>query len=49
MAILRKTEKTMMKAMCEVKMIEIRRSQELISLLGLKNTLDGLAKANGVR
>ena len=49
MAILRRTEKAMMRAMCGVKLIEKRRSQELMSLLGLKNTLDGLARASGVR
>ena len=48
MAILR-TEKALMRAMCRVKMIEKRRSQELISLLGLKDTLNGLARASGVR
>ena len=47
MAILR-TEKAIMRAMCGVKMIE-KRSQELMSLLGLKDTLDGLARASGVR
>ena len=30
-------------------MIEKRRSQELMSLLGLMNTLYGLARASGVR
>ena len=48
-ATLRKTKNTMKRAMCGVKMIEKRRSQELMSLLGLKNTLDGLARASGVR
>ena len=48
MEILRRTEKVMMRAMCEVKVIE-KRSQEVMSLLGLKDTLDGLAKASGVR
>ena len=38
-----------MRAICGVKMIEKRRSQELMSLLGLKDTLDGLARASGVR
>ena len=47
MAILRRTEKAMMRAMCGVKLIE--KSQELISLLGLKNTLNGLARAGGVQ
>ena len=49
MAILRKTEKAEMRAMCGIKMIEKRRNQELTSLLGLKNTLDGLVRARGVR
>ena len=48
MAILR-TEKPMMRATSGVKIIEKRRSQELISLLGSKDTLDGLARASGVR
>ena len=45
MAILRRTEKAMMIAMYGVKMIEKRRSHKLMSLLGLKNTLDGLVSA----
>ena len=47
MAILR-TEKAMMRAMYGVKIIE-KRSQELMSLLGLEDNLDGLARASGVR
>ena len=47
MAILR-TEKAMVRAMCGVKIIE-KRSQELMSLLGFKDTLDGLARARRVR
>ena len=39
----------MMRPMCGVKIIEKRRSQEFMSLLGLKDTLDGLARASGVR
>ena len=49
MEILRRTEKAMMQAMCGVKMIEKRKSQELMSLLGLKDTLDRLARASGVQ
>ena len=48
MAISRRTEKTMMRAMCKVRVIEKRRRQGLISLLVSKNTLDGLARATGV-
>ena len=46
LAILRRTKKNMIRAMCGAK-IE-KRSQELISLLGLTDTLDGLAKVSGV-
>ena len=49
MEILRTTEKAMMRAMSGVKLIEKRKSQELTSLLGLKDILDGLARASGVR
>ena len=48
MAILRRTEKAMMRAMCKVKVIEKRTNQELMSLLNLKDTLDGLARASRV-
>ena len=48
MAILRKTEKAMMRAMCKVKVMEKRTNQELMSLLNLKDTLDGLARASRV-
>ena len=46
---LRRTEKAMMRAMCGIKIIEKRRSQELMSLLSLKNNLDGLVRASGVQ
>ena len=46
--ILRRTKKAMMRVMCGVKIIE-KRSQELINLLGLTNTLDGLARASRVQ
>ena len=48
MAILRRTEKAMMRALCGFKVVE-KRSQELMSLLCLKDTLDGLARASGVQ
>ena len=47
MTVLR-TEKAMMRAMCGVKIIEKRRSQEVMILLSLKDTLCGLARASGV-
>ena len=49
MAILRKVKKAMMRAMHKVKVIEKRTSQELMSLLSLKDTLDGLTRASRVR
>ena len=48
-AILRRTEKAMIRAMCGVKLIEKRRIQKLVSLLGLKDTLDKVARASRVR
>ena len=45
MAILRRTKIAMMRAMCGVKIIEKRKSQEVMSLLGFKDTLDGLSRA----
>ena len=47
MVILRRTEKAIMRAICGVKIME-KRSQELMSFLGLKDTLDGLARASAV-
>ena len=45
MAVLR-TEKAMTRAMCGVKLIEKKRSQELVSLQGLKDSLEGLARVS---
>ena len=47
MVILKRTESVVIKAKCGVKSIEKRSSQELMDLLGLEETLDRLAKANG--
>ena len=49
MEILRTTEKAMMRAMCGVKIVQKKRSRELMSFLGLKDTVDGLARARGVQ
>ena len=38
-----------MKAKCGDKIIAKRRCQELMSLLGLKDTFNGLARASGLR
>ena len=49
MAILRRAEKAMLRAMRRVKLIEKRMSRKLASLLGLKGTLDGLVRASKMR
>ena len=49
MAVLRRTEKAIMGAMCGAKTIQKRKSQELMSLLGLKDTFDGLTRVTGVQ
>ena len=43
-----RTKKAVIRAMCGAKSIE-KRSQELMSLLGLKETLNGLARTSGVQ
>ena len=49
MAILRRTERAMARAMCGVKLMEKKRSEDLMAMLGIEETMDQLAKANGVR
>ena len=48
MEILRRTEKTMVRAMCGAKLMEKKRTEDLMELLGLKETDVQMAKANGV-
>ena len=45
MAILRRTER----AMCGAKLMEKKRTEDLMEMLGLKETVVQMAKANGVR
>ena len=49
MAILRITKRAMVKSMCGVKLVDRKNTEELMEMLGLKKTLDRMAKANGVR
>ena len=49
MAILRRIERAMVKSMCGVKLVDRKNMEELMEMLGLKETLDRMAKANGVR
>ena len=48
-AILRRTERAMVRAMCGVKLMEKKRTEDLMEMLGLKETVVQMAKANGVR
>ena len=48
MAILR-TERAMVRSMYGVKLVDRKNTEELMEMLGLKKTLDRMAKANGVR
>ena len=49
MAILRRTERAMVRSMCGVKLVDRKNMVELMGILGLMETLDRMAKANGVR
>ena len=49
MAILRRTERAMVRSTCGGKLVERKKMEELIEILGLKETLDRMAKVNGVR
>ena len=49
MAILRRTERAMVRAMCGAKLMEKKRTEDLMEMLGLKETAVQMAKANGVR
>ena len=49
MAILRRTERAMVRAMCGVKLMDRKRTEDLMELLGLEETVVQMAKANAVR
>ena len=46
--ILRRTERTMVRAMCGVQLKDKKRSIDLMFMLGLNETIDQLARANSV-
>ena len=48
-AILRRTERALVRSMCGVKLVDRKIMEELMEIWGLKETLDRMAKANGVR
>ena len=49
MAILRRTEGAMLRAKCGAKLMEKERTEDLMEMLGLKETVLQMAKANRVR
>ena len=49
MAVLRRTEKAMMRSMCGVKLVDRKNTEELMETMSLKKMLNRMAKANGVR
>jgi len=49
LAILRRTERVMIRVMCSVKLKDRRNTEELMAMLGLHESLDRMAKASGTR
>ena len=49
MAILRRTERAMVRAMCSAKLMEKKRTEDLMEILQFKETVVQMAKANGMR
>ena len=47
--ILIEVERSMVRAMCGVKLVDKRNTEKLMDMLGLKEAADELAKANGIR
>ena len=48
-AILRRTERAKIQAMCGVKLLDRKNSNELMDMLGIKEYLDRMAKASSIR
>ena len=49
MAVLRRTEKAMVRVMCDAKLVEKKSIEGQMEMLGLKETVIQMAKAIGVR
>ena len=49
MAILKRTRRALVRSMCGIKLVDRKNMEELMEMLGLRETLDGMAKANGLR
>ena len=48
-AILKKAERSMMRAICSIKLVDKTNAKELMDMLGLKKAADKLARVNGMR
>ena len=46
MAFLRRTQRAMVRAVCDAKLMERKRTEDLMEMLGLKETVVQMAKAN---
>ena len=49
MAILKRTKRAVVRSMCGVKLVDRKKMGELTEMLGLKENLDRMAKASGVK
>ena len=49
MIILRRAERAMVRSMCGVKLVDRKNTEDLMKMLGLKETLDKMAQVNGGR
>ena len=48
-AILRRAERSMLKSICSMKLVDKRNTNKLIDMLRFKEAADKLARVNGVR
>ena len=49
MAISRRTNRSIVRSMCGVKLVDRKNMEDLMEMLGLKETLDRMAQVNGVK
>ena len=48
-AILQRAERSMVRAICRVKLVDKRNTEDLMDMLGLKEAAAKLARANGMK
>ena len=49
MAVLRRTERAKVRVVCATKLMEKKRTEDLMEMLGLKETVGQMTRAKGVR